>query len=958
MKTTISTIKILYLNVCSVLSHPKGLCKKTILQQLLVQHQPHVFVVAESWLNPDKDPPSFSHYRVVSRVDRRDTKGGIGGGVLIFCHRSLKATPIIPSNGVPSSQVCGIQYGDLAVFGVYKSPTQKIDDDRDFYHFLSEIKAKHICFLGDFNAKGAYTDGLPRDNRAKALLEFVEANDLHQHVMEPTHGDHIIDLLLTSGASLVKGRPVILPVPRVHHKAVLCEVKAPRPPVEVKVQVVQHDKVDWQAVREEVAFNLAYLPDKITSDVQAQEYSAHLHDTIQTVVRRHLDATKVTRRVRPSQPYFTEKIGDLQRIANRLYGLAKQTNDPNAWDRYHEQMDVLSAEVQVQQIRYENDLVKNYSNNVRKFHNYVNKQSTQESSVGPLKVNGQMITEDKPMADALIKHYASVCEPERPFEGPWVHPPGVTPMPPFIITQGMVKAKIASLNSAKSPGADGITIGNLKRLSDVIAQPLATLYNYCLATGFCVDEWLDIWISPIPKNGKPPDLLSSQRPISLISQIFKIFESITVDKWILHINKVGFLSPYQHATRKGASPVTNILQFLKNVTDDGEAKVPTLQVSVDFSNAFDKSPYNGVIAACLEGGMMIGFAKFLHNFLRGRRFRVKVGKSLSEPMTFSSSIPQGSCGASLYFCALVQGVLKGIKSRASLFCDDIKIYRAIHSQDDIRILQEDVNHLLAWSNGHNLKINETKSYVQIFNSNGQDYLKTPIKLGSTPLAVKSVGEDLGIFVDSSLQFLDQLESVVRGVRVRAMKVKKAMTTTDKHMLSELWTCYVCPASEFGNGIFTLDEAHVEGDGQPRGFVGLQKELCRIQKRFFQKVAFDSSCVGPPGILRRFRALKLGLVWSILNHKTILKPEDIFQFSRREGTRGASSGALVMPKVTTNAKRRFLGASAVHQWNSLPSDVRNARSKLTFKRLLAYHVPSTKFNYHLNTDQRYRYEHQI
>ena len=790
-------------------------------------------------------------------------------------------------------------------------------------------------------------------------MEFIEANDLHQHIRDPTHDDHVLDLLLTSDQQMVLGTPVVLPVPRVRHKAILCEIKAPKPPVEVKVQVVQHAKVDWELVRQEVAFNLAYLPDSITSDAQANEYSEHIHDTIASVVKRHLDATKITRRVRPSQPYFTEYIGDLQKIANRLYRLAKNTNDPAAWDRYNEQMDVLSAEVQKQQIRYENGLIKDYTSNVRKFHDYINKVSKQETSVGPLKVEGQMLTDDKQMADALIDHYASVCEPEQPFRGPWVHPPGVTPMPPFIITKGMVKAKIASLNSAKSPGPDAITIGNLKKLADEVAQPLATLYNYCLASGFCPDHWMDIWITPIPKAGKPPDLVTSQRPISLINQTFKIFESIAVDRWQLHLKKTGFISRFQHATKSGASPVTNILQFLKNVTDDGEAKVPTLQVSVDFSNAFDKAPTAGVVEACLEGGLMIGFTKFLNNFLKGRRFRVKVGKQLSKAKTFTSSIPQGSCGASLYFCALVQDVLKGISSgtNVSLFCDDIKLYRPCRRAADVAALQADVDHLYRWAATRHLKINCSKSYVQIFNTNDEPFLNTPIKLGPDILAAKTTGEDLGILVDDSLQFQDQIEKVVKGVRVRAMKVKKAVVTTDQHMLSKLWSCYVTPPSEFGIGVFTLDEAHSEGDGQPRGLVALQKELCRIQKRFFRGVAFDDSCYGPPPILRRFRALKLGLVWSILNHKTVLKPEEIFEFPRRQGTRGAASGALVMPKVTTNAKRRFLGAAAVRQWNQLPPEAKMATSKLTFKRLLAHHVPLTSFNYHLSADQRFRYENQ-
>ena len=621
-------------------------------------------------------------------------------------------------------------------------------------------------------------------------------------------------------------------------------------------------------------------------------------------------------------------------------------------------MDLLAREVQIQQTRYENDLIKNYSNNVRKFHQYLDRNTKQETAIGPLKVDGHLVTDEKAMADALIKHYADQCGDEKPFEGPWVHPPGVEPMPLFIISAGMVKAKIASLNSAKCPGADAITIGTLKRLSDQVAQPLATLYNYCLATGYCVDHWLDVWISPIPKAGKPPDLLKSQRPISLLNQTFKIFESLCVDKWTTHINKTGFLSPRQHATKKGASPITNVLQFMKHVTDNGEARVPTMEVSVDFSLAFDKTPYDAAIAACLEGGMMIGFAKFLHNFLRGRRFRVKVGKALSDPVPFKSSIPQGSCGASLYFCAMVQDVLKGITSAHSLFCDDLKLYRPISSSRDVDLLQKDVTYLHQWAARRGLVINEEKSYVQIFHSNGEDYLRTPIILGSTPLQVKTTGVDLGLTVDNSLQFSEQMAEVVKGVRVRAMKVKKAIVTTDKHMMSKLWSSFVVPASEFGIGAFTMDEAHTEGDGHPRGFVALQKELCRIQKRFFKGVAFDMSCKGPPGILRRFRNLKLGMVWSILNGKTILKPEEVFTFPRRQGTRGATTGALIMPKVTTNAKRRFLGASAVAQWNSLPIEARTATSKLTFKRLLAHHVPITSHRYDLNSDERFRYENQL
>ena len=378
-------------------------------------------------------------------------------------------------------------------------------------------------------------------------------------------------------------------------------------------------------------------------------------------------------------------------------------------------------------------------------------------------------------------------------------------------------------------------------------------------------------------------------------------------------------------------------------------------VSVDFSFAFDKSPYDSLIESCLEGGLDMGFAKFLHSFLRKRRLKVRVGKATSHTVTFTSGTPQGSCGSSLYFCAMVQDVVKGLTSNHALFCDDLKIYRACKNAGDLRQLQADVDHLHRWCVDRNLKINVGKSYVQVFNHSGQPFLDAPVSLGGQPLSRVAVGKDLGLLVDDKLQFQDQLKKIVQDVRVRAMRARKMILSRDKHVLSKVWSSYISPPSEYGVGVFTLDDPREDGDGQPRGIVEIQKDLCRIQKRYFRGVAFDDSCKGPPAILRKFRHLKLGLIWSILNGKTALRPDEVFQFSRREGLR---STGPIMPKVTTNSKRRYLGAAAINMWNKLPPQVRNAPTKFTFKRLLTHAVDFTKYNYHMNSNVRYRYANQI
>ena len=112
MKPQHPKLRVLYLNSRSLLSRPGGIKKATILTQLIVQHKPHIIMCSETWLSPEKEPPTFKQYVVASRADRLDTGNGRGGGVIIFAHKKLKCIPILPKIQVRSSQVCGIKVGE------------------------------------------------------------------------------------------------------------------------------------------------------------------------------------------------------------------------------------------------------------------------------------------------------------------------------------------------------------------------------------------------------------------------------------------------------------------------------------------------------------------------------------------------------------------------------------------------------------------------------------------------------------------------------------------------------------------------------------------------------------------------------------------------------------------------------------------------------------------------------
>ena len=160
------------------------------------------------------------------------------------------------------------------------------------------------------------------------------------------------------------------------------------------------------------------------------------------------------------------------------------------------------------------------------------------------------------------------------------------PLTSVDITAEMVGKKIDVLKLGAC-GPDKIGPRTLKELSAQLKVPLALIFNKSLAEGVVPNDWKLSNVTSIFKKGDKT-APSNYRPISLTCLICRILESILRDHILSHLQEYNLIRKSQHGFLPHRSCLTNLLEFLEEITrliDEGHS----LDVMfLDFSKAFDK----------------------------------------------------------------------------------------------------------------------------------------------------------------------------------------------------------------------------------------------------------------------------------------------------------------------------------------------------------------------------------
>ena len=116
-----------------------------------------------------------------------------------------------------------------------------------------------------------------------------------------------------------------------------------------------------------------------------------------------------------------------------------------------------------------------------------------------------------------------------------------------------LKNALHSLQNKSSVGIDKIPITVFKAGWSALALPLVHIVNTVIRSGKWPDQWKQILITPVHKQGKPPLEVSSYRPVALLCAISKLCERALYDQIMDFVEEHGLLPNDQHGFRKNRS---------------------------------------------------------------------------------------------------------------------------------------------------------------------------------------------------------------------------------------------------------------------------------------------------------------------------------------------------------------------------------------------------------------------
>ncbi|GBO45706.1 putative RNA-directed DNA polymerase from transposon X-element, partial [Araneus ventricosus] len=316
-----------------------------------------------------------------------------------------------------------------------------------------------------------------------------------------------------------------------------------------------------------------------------------------------------------------------------------------------------------------------------------------------------------------------------------------------------IQAIIKKINPKKATGPDGIPNKALKMIPPNLLTCITKVFNKCLLHHYFPPSWKIAHVLMFPKPGQNHKLPGNYRPISLLSNLGKIYEKVILARLKEHCSDLQIIPDEQYGFRPNHGCVHQLLRVTNLITHGFNNKLYTGGVFLDVRKAFDRMWHNGLIYKLIANKLPHYLIDIIILFLLNRTFKVKLNSTLSETGHIKAGTPQGSILSPLLYTVYTADFPVNNHITNCFFADDTAILaQGSTTKFVIRTLQRGLIEIEKWCTLWRVAINTDKTRSVMFRKGHPRNNLQSLTFFEEELSWDKEVKYLGLILDSKLTF--------------------------------------------------------------------------------------------------------------------------------------------------------------------------------------------------------------